>query len=400
MTTQIDGPPDNVNEAYFDAMVRHQIGLLRVSGRVRNRIWRILDETERDLADQIRRRLRNNRSVARQEALIASIRALRSDAWKRSAQAWREEILQIAQEEAPFLVRALQTVSPVTLDLIIPNSALLRSIVTSQPFEGKTLRQWASDIRRADLDRIEQQIRIGLTQGETSAVIARRIVGTVRQRGRNGVTEITRRAAEGITRTVINGVTNQAKREFFLANSDILDEEIYVATLDSRTTPVCRGLDGQRFPLGEGPIPPLHFNCRSLRVASIDGEAIGNRPMRNFTERQLLREYATARGIRIPTRRADLPRGHKGQFDDFRRTRIRELTGQVDANLTYDSWLRRQSHDFQDDVLGPTRARIFRRGDLTLDRFVNRQGDELTLAELARRETDAFRSAGLDPEDF
>jgi hypothetical protein len=39
-----------------------------------------------------------------------------------------------------------------------------------------------------------------------------------------------------------------------------------VAVLDSRTTKLCRRLDGRRYPVGKGPIPPLHPNCRSNRI--------------------------------------------------------------------------------------------------------------------------------------
>ena len=98
--------------------------------------------------------------------------------------------------------------------------------------------------------------------------------------------------------------------------------------------------------------------------------------------------------------RGALPRGHRGAFDQYSRGRVRELTGQVPANVNYETFLRRQSVEFQEDVLGKTKARLFRRGDLSLDKFVNRRGDELTLQELARREAQAFRDAGLDPDDF
>lgn len=313
---------------------------------------------------------------------------------------WVQEMVNLAKAEPDFADGALKTVVPVVMETTLPPVSLLRSIVTSQPFQGKTLREWASSIARADLERIEGQIKIGLVQGEPSDAIARRVVGTVAQRGRNGVTEITRRNAAAITRTAVNAISNQARREFFKANSDVFQEELYVATLDSRTTPICRANDGKRFPIGQGPIPPLHFNCRSLRVAALDGEAIGSRPARSFTQRQLLREYARREGIRVPASRDALPYGHKGAFDKFSQARVRELTGRVPSKVSYGEWLKRQTREFQDDVLGNTKARLFRRGGLDLDRFINRQGDELTLSQLARRERDAFIAAGLDPEDF
>ena len=391
---------DDYNDLFFDAIIRHQIGLLRVSGKVRNRILLLLDATERDIRDQILRKLQSGTvSTQRLESLIASIKAIRSDAWKASAEAWQEELLALAKEEPDFMAKMLRTIAPVQLDLVLPSAELLREIVRARPFEGRVLKDWAKDISAADLGRIEQQIRIGVTQGESASAIARRIVGTVQRRGTDGVLEITRRQAAAITRTAVIGISNQAKREFYKANSTLFAEEIYVATLDSRTTPVCRALDGTRHPVGEGPIPPLHFNCRSVRVATLDGTALGSRPVRNYTQQRLLREYNAAHGTSATTR-AGLPRGHKGQFDQFVRERIRQLTGTVDANVTYQKWLARQTAQFQDDILGPTRGKLFRKGGLTLDKFVNRRGDELTLKELAEKERKAFLAAGLDPDDF
>ena len=132
----------------------------------------------------------------------------------------------------------------------------------------------------------------------------------------------------------------------------------------------------------------------------IDGEVIGLRPERPFTERQIVREFSRERGLGTLSERAQLPRGTRGDYDAFRRRRIRDLTGRVPARVTYREWLARQSAEFQDDVLGETRGALFRRGGLSIDRFVDRRDALVPLRELARREAAAFRAAGLDPERF
>lgn len=395
-----------VNEELFDALVRHQIYLLRLSGNVRNRVHRVLDATEQDIADKIRSRLLNSTGletpadVRRLEALLASIRSIRLKAWEQVTEEWLQQLQDLATNEAVLVAGVVKTVSPVVLDLVLPSARLLKAITTSSPFEGRTLKEWASSIAAEDLRRIENSVRVGMVQGESSAEIARRVVGSAQLRGVDGTTQITRRAAEAITRTAVNHISNEARREFIHANADLFEEEQYVATLDSRTTPVCRGNDGKRFPVGKGPRPPLHFNCRSLRVPVIDGDALGMRPAKPVTEKQLLREFSEKNGFPAPKKRADLPHGTKTQYDQFARSRIRELTGRVPGQTTYQQWLTRQSASFQDDVLGPTRAKLFRSGGITLDRFVNRNGDEIPLSQLARSHADSFRAAGLDPEDF
>lgn len=72
------------------------------------------------------------------------------------------------------------------------------------------------------------------------------------------------------------------------------------------------------------------------------------------------------------------------------------LSGQVPSSMTYDEWLRKQPKAVQEDVLGVTKAKLYRDGDLSVDRFVDRAGHELTLDELRRKEADAFERAGID----
>ena len=395
----------NANRDLFDALIRNQIYLLRLSGSIRLDIISLLNKTENDIAERIRRRLSSSdpRSLLgtnRLKLLEQSIRAIRNETWDKIDDKWVQELVDLAKSEVASAAGIMKTVSPAVLELVIPPASQLRDIVKTNPFEGKTLKQWASTIREQDIQRMLDQIRIGLAQGESSDAIARRIVGTARLNGSDGVTEITRRNAAAITRTAVNSIASAARDALYAENSDILARERYVATLDARTTPICRALDGKLFDLGKGPRPPLHFNCRSLRVPYFDGEAIGERPARAFTQKQMLREFAEAEGINAPAKRDGLPHGYKTLYDTYARRRMRELTSIVPGNETYQSWLSRQSATFQDDVLGPTRGRLFRRGGLILERFNDTDGSLLSLSDLARSHRSAFRAAGLDPEDF
>lgn len=404
MVSQVPGAAVTANEQFFDALVRHQIGLLRMTGKVQNDVARLLDKTETAMADRIKSRLSGRRGlntpadVQRMQSLLKSIRATRLKAWKKVTAVWVRELREISKAEPLFLDAALKTVLPVTVETTLPATALLETIATSKPFHGKLLRSWARNVAAADLARISDEVRIGMVLGESNQAIARRVVGTKALQGADGATAATRRQAMAVTRTAVNAISNQSKRAFYEANKKLFSEELYVATLDSRTTPICSSLDGERFPVGQGPIPPLHIQCRSLRIAILDDKTLGARPMKPTTERGLLREYTKGNGLRSTTTRAGLPRGHKGAFDKFSRRRVREQIGRVPAKVTYQEWLTRQSAAFQQDVLGKTRARLFRRGGLTLDKFVDAKGRRFTLAELARSDKAAFQQAGLLPK--
>ena len=374
------------NEALFDALVRHQIYLLRLSGGMQRRVRELLSDNDKDIALQIERTLLNHKgpvlSSVRLERLRKYLAATRLKSWSGVTELWLKELQELSREEPTFVSTIMQTVAPVQLSLLLPAPSTLNALVTANPFQGEVLKEWSKKLAADELRRIMQSVRIGMVQGESSTQIARRIVGTAALRGKDGVMEITRRGAEALTRTLVNGVSNAAKQELYKANADILKEELFVATLDSRTTPVCRARDGTRWPVGVGPIPPLHWACRSLRVAVFDFGVLGERPFKAATEQQLLREFSEQKGIAVPSRRGRLPRGTRGQYDAFARRRIRELTGQTPASVNYDTWLRRQTAEFQDGVLGKARGKLFRNNGFTLDKFVNRAGDELTLAQL------------------
>jgi len=399
--------PASSNEQFLDALVRHQIFLFRYSGAVRNETYRILNATEEAIADKIRSRLATTqggptaKNLATVGVLLLAVFRLRDAAWDKVDELWTTELLALAHREPEFTAGALRTVVPVQLpDLVTLTKAQAKELVGRLPIQGKTLSEWQRDVRANDLARIRSQITIGIVQDEAAPTIARRVVGSARTHGADGTTETTRRHVEGILATVIIAISSQTRSQFFEDNSPLFTEELYVATLDSRTTPICRSLDGKHFPVGEGPHPPLHWHCRSLRVAVINGLPLGERPMRTFTERQLLREYAERAGFVAPTTRAGLPYGSKGAFDRFARKRMRELTGRVPGRTSYKEFFSRQSAMFQDDVLGPTRGKLYRQGKLTLDKFVDARGNEIPLRDLVRLEREAFVAAGLNPENF
>lgn len=396
------------NEEVLDAVLRHQIYLLRYSGYVRNRITSILNKTEAELAMRIRDTLRNSQGLTspvelrRLQALLAALDAIRLGGWEEATQFLLDEMVQLAYQE-PITVNGIYTTTiPVDITTVLPTANFLRSVALSRPFEGRTLKEWAESMRAEDLRRIHNAVQMGMVAGEPSSEIARRVVGSGPLMGADGMTEMTRRQVQAVVRTAVQHVANNARKDFFLANADLFTQEQFVATLDSRTTPICRALDGKLFNIGEGPQAPLHFQCRSLRIAALDGTLLGDRPANPTTDKMLAQEYAKREGFDGKINgRGDLPRGTKKGYDDWARKRKRELIGPIPATGTYQTWLSKQSNAFQNEILGDTKAKLFREGGLKLDKFVDLStGREFTLTELAAKHAEAFRAAGLDPKGF
>jgi SPP1 gp7 family putative phage head morphogenesis protein len=134
-------------------------------------------------------------------------------------------------------------------------------------------------------ERFSQVVRNGLLTGETTPSIAKRLIGnlqfgeeakTARQLVAAGgeLTAVADNQIMSLVRTSINQVANSASMAVYEANQDISKKYRYIATLDSRTSSICRALDNQEFPYGRGPTPPQHFGCRSTIVAVIDPDIL------------------------------------------------------------------------------------------------------------------------------
>lgn len=343
-----------VNEQLLDRGVRHAVYLERLKTQQVNQIVRLLRrDVVPDLLAQLERRLANiatrgfdtgPRTTARIRQMLKSIEEIINGGFKATNKQLVLDLGEIAKAESTFQLRMLAKAIPITVDIAEPSLATLRSIVTSRPFQGKILRDWWSGLTRTTQDGVRRAVNQGLVQGEPVRQIVRRVNGPA------GVLATTERNAEAIVRTAVNHVVTHARETTYSENSDVIKGVQFVATLDSRTTPICQSLDGQVFPIDSGPRPPQHFNCRSTTIPVV----------KSFAE--------------LGFKAGSLPPATRSSLD-----------GQVPASLTYPQWLRRQTADVQNEALGPARAELFRAGKFNpATAVVN--GKPLTLEQLKARD--------------
>ena len=213
-------------------------------------------------------------------------------------------------------------------------------------------------------ERFSQVVRQGLLTGEPTPAIAKRLIGSLQfgERAKT-VREITAAGGQAtaiadnqivaLVRTSINQVANTASQQVYEANQDITKKYRYVATLDTRTSAICRALDGKVFDYGKGPTPPQHFNCRSTTVPVIDYKELGFDPP-------------------PPGRRA-------------------AQGGQVPANTSYGKWLSEQDLATKAKALGASKVAYFNKlsnkygPEAAIAKLVSKDGTELTLDQLRAR---------------
>jgi len=385
-------------------LYRNAIDLNRFSNGVAKRIAVAYNDLVLDAVDQLRGidELAAPAKAARLRAILAQL--------KQSLEGWAESSTAIAIEElqgltvlqsefvteelrralpvelrdqirsvqiSPQFAQSVATVDPTAIN-VVSLSDDLQAAVTGAPQtfsltaaqgttitlpNGKVLEKSFRGLAESQADLFAMTVRNGLLIGESTDKIAKDLKGTLRfgqpgsarQIAQAGgkVTAMANRQVMALVRTSLNQVANEASQQVYEANQDVTKRYRYVATLDSRTSPICRALDGQEFEYGKGPKPPQHFNCRSTTVPVIDYEALGFTPP-------------------APGKRA-------------------AQGGMVPANQSYGQWLNSQSKETKADILGPEKVPYFNRlarkyGPTdAIRKFVSQDGSELTLDELKRR---------------
>ncbi len=398
------------NDDYLDASLRHQIGLRRYSAGIAQRVADLLARADVDLTEKLKVRLARFEGKAvdftseRWQLLLADIREARLTALGQVKALAREELGKLPGIEAAKEQALLSASIPIEINFATVAADQLRAISTSRPFHGKLLKEWFKELEQRDGQRLIQALQIGMTNGEPTPDIVRRVVGTKANKYTDGILSITRRDATTIIRTAVNHVSNTARGYVWEENSDIIRAKVWHSTLDGRTSTVCRARDGLAAPVGDAELPPgllplkppslrppAHMGCRSTMVALIDGDALlGDRP------------YVV--DTRTPDkRRTDFKAQAAESGEDVKKIRkewVSTHIGRTPASTTYGEFLARQSPGFQDSVLGKTKGKLFRTGKLPLQEYVDRRGTELSLKQLAKSRPEAFRAADLDPESF
>jgi len=125
---------------------------------------------------------------------------------------------------------------------------------------------------------------------------------------RSTMTTAQKKHVRTVTRTILAEASTKADKEFYKANSDYIDNYIFIATLDGRTSRICRSLDGRSFKkMSVWNTPPLHPNCRSKMTAVPVGYEVGIRTIvlpdgsmkrakaRGYTYADALKDYPQLR---------------------------------------------------------------------------------------------------------
>lgn len=292
--------------------------------------------------------LNSEEDYRRFERLLDAVVQARRQAWANAYESFRAELTNFVLSELDRLRKIVFRASPVKINFKLVNPDLVRTLPGRSLLTGRTATQWFEDTAQADIKRISSEIQRSVVSRRSLQQLFRNLFGTQKAKQQDGLVQKTYIQIQNMTRHVVRGLGAEVKRIWVAHNKFLFTVERYTTLLDGGTTAVCRAKSNELYKIGDGDQPPLHFGCRSMRIPSFNGRFLAT----------LTPKYGV------------------GTED------VMELVGPVFEPVGYAAWLKAQSPEFQNEILGKRKASLFREGELELSSFVQPNGRELTLAEL------------------
>lgn len=354
-----------MNAQLFDQTIRNAVHIERLKTEEINQFAAYLKTIDKELRLALTRDELSTFSRKRIEKLLKSVEETLRSIFREYYDELAGHLADVGDYQAEFEARSLANAIDQLVETVVPSANQVRTAVFSNPLSirgtdgGKLLEPFIRDWISSDIKLLVGAIRRGYFEGQTNSEILKLVRGTRAGKFKDGLLNVVNRHASAIVRTAVQHSASTARFETWNQNSDIVDGYRWVSTLDHRTSTICRSLDNKIFRLGKGPRPPVHIACRSTTVAELSSK-----------------------------------------YDFLKKGRTRASKyGPVAADISYYDWLKKQSVAFQDDVLGPSRGKLFRDGGLSVSRFqelqLGRNFRPLTLDEIRKREHRAFEKAGI-----
>lgn len=336
----------------LDALIRHQIFLLRRGGGINNELNEILETMRANIVTRLERGA-TQFQTARLSLLLNDLNEIIDSSITEYGEQLILKLEDLTEYETGFIQRLMN--ANTSANFALPAPSLVQSIVTNtqmqlqsgSKIQRMTISDMISNFALTNKRQVSNTLKAGVLSGESSGEIVRSIKRLVSKR--------TQAQAYAIVRTATNTFTSEARDLVYRENGDVIEGLEWVSVLDSHTTLECARRDGIVYPLDDHPPIPRHWNCRSLYSPKVADEF--SLPITGGTRAS--------------------------------------VNGPVNALSTYQGWIKKQPASFQDEFLGKARGKLFRQGNLKLDKFVDDAGRPYTLDQLRQLEPLAFERANL-----
>ena len=245
-----------------DQIVRQAIKQRKQAVQISRSLINEIEVMQKDIATKLA--LGNPRNRQGLERLLVSIDEIILGGYGDIAEKASDQLVKMGMVQASFASRLATKMGvgamPVDEDWV-------RAAVVDDPFDGQLLNEWVARQRVSMSLGVKRRVRLGVASGESTTNIAKALLA-----GDAGEFTAGKRFAETMIRTAATAITAKADEELF-SRAGVATYQLS-AVLDTRTTPICQGLDGQVFAYSDSkaPRPPLHPGCRTVMIPVFDGE--------------------------------------------------------------------------------------------------------------------------------
>jgi len=357
-------------ELLTEITARHQFFIERYKTGEVKKFEKFLLQMAGDLRVKIGDKELSTFSRTRLDSLLKEIDKSLVSIYADYEQVWRDGVIDFGQYESEFDIKSLKQV--VDYDFALPSASQIEASVFGNPmavegpYNGFFLGDTIATLSEKTVSRINGAINAGASRGLTTPEIVRGLIGTKKAGYTDGTLAMSYKDANYLVRTGLQHTAAQARQRTWEQNADIVEGWRFRAVFDGKTTRQCRSL-GQMdnvYPIGQGPIPPIHGFCRSTMVAALNEKF-------DFLSEDATRSARGPDGVESVS--ADL-----GDFD----------------------WLKKQPAAFQDAALdSPTLGKLLRDGGLSSERFaelmVGKNYKPLNISQMRELDPVAFSKAGI-----
>ncbi len=236
--------------SYIDDQIKHRVALEKLKNSIAFDILKRFNLIYPQLSDILISLEEKNQSV-----IIKEINKIIDKELKEIKKNIESTSVDIAKYEYQFQNALISTYTTKKVSEKVISNELAKSLVFDNLMAGELYEKTINRFGQSLKDEVEKSVRLGITNGMTAKQMSSQVKTNI---------NIKRNQLDSITRTVTQSVVNSANEQSYKNNK--IKKYKYLAILDSRTTDRCKSLNNKIFEVGNGPIPPQHFNCRSFTI--------------------------------------------------------------------------------------------------------------------------------------
>jgi SPP1 gp7 family putative phage head morphogenesis protein len=369
-----------VNASIMDTLIGNQVDLVKLEGTVRKDVLAVLTDLEGDILKRLNAINPTAPSItkfqqARLEKLLAQVQGLTGGAFAKARRITDATMVQLAALETGLASGAFDVAIGTSLGIPTLNRQTLTSLVKDGLIQGAPSREWWAKQAVNTTAAFRTEMRLGVLGGES--------VGQLTDRVRS-VMDVNKRQAEALARTSVQSVANLARLQTYQENAGLVKGIQWISTLDSRTTDICKGLDGLMWDLDFKPIghsttfpgPTAHWNCRSTQT-----------PITFSFEELATVDTAASRAF-------------ARKIDGLGVTARSALDGTVPATLGYEQWLllkekAEPGFALNSGALTPGKYSLWKQGKLDFKQLIDQSANPINISELQNLLKDIIPATAL-----